>query len=126
MQYRTLGIRAVLLALMLTGCGNALVDGTPLGMPNRTNSPDLSRVTAEFRASGGNAFIGLTAQPTDAALEALARAGLRPASGRTHILTFDSLRIATVWGEVAANAVRELARLRFVTSIVPSADPISF
>ena|ERR1043166_3579164 len=126
MRYRSLGLRAVVLPLILAGCGNALVDGTPLGMPNRTNRIDLSRVTAEFRASGGNAFIGLTAQPTDAALEALARAGLRPAPGRTHILTFDSLRIAAVWGEVAVNAVSQLARLRFVTSIEPSADRISF
>jgi hypothetical protein len=118
--------RALAVALLLTGCGNALLDGTPLGMPNRSSSPDLSRVTAEFRTSGGNAFIRLTAQPTEAALEVLARAGLRPAAGRTHILTYDGLRIATVWGEVAAKAVSQIARLRFVTAIEPSADRISF
>jgi hypothetical protein len=115
----------VALAISVAGCGNALVDGSAVGMPIRTDSPDLSRVTTEFRASGGNAFVKLTAQPTVAAIEALTRAGLGPAVGRTRILTYDSLHIATVWGEIAPNAVRTIANLRFVTAIGPSADRIS-
>ncbi len=115
----------VCLAISLLGCGNALLDGSAVGMPNRSDSPDLRRVTTEFHASGGNAFVKLTAQPTTAAIEALTRAGLGPAAGATRILTYDGLRIATVWGEVAPNAVRQIANLRFVTGIEPSADRIS-
>ncbi len=124
-----IGLRpaAHLLPLVLAiACSNAGMDASPTDLPNRTIQPDLSRVTADFRRDGGNAFVVLTAQPTRSAVEALHAAGLRPAEGFDQILTFDSLQIRTAWGRVPPNGVEKIARLRFVVGIEPSADRIGY
>lgn len=112
------------LAASSTACSNALLDGSAVGLPNRIGEADLSRVTAEFRRHGGNAFVVLTGQPTSAVVEALQQAGLRPADGADRIFTFDSLRIMTAWGLIPPNGTDRIAKLKFVTAIEPSADAI--
>lgn len=115
----------LVLATSVVACSNALVDGSMVGLPNRIGEADLSRVTAEFRRDGGNAFVVLTGQPTSLVVEALEQAGLRPAEGADRILTFDSLRIMTTWGLIPPNGTERIAKLKFVKAIEPSADNIS-
>lgn len=95
--------------------------------PSRTARIALtSRLTPQIRKSGGNVFVRLTAEPTAKAIEVLALAGLTAAKvpdPPTGIVTFDSLKIATVWGWASAAALRRIAALKFVVMVEPSGDP---
>lgn len=97
-----------------------------VGLPPRSQAPDLSRLTAAARRDGSNLFVRLTGEPTALALQVLSRAGLSaahvpdPPSG---IVSFDSLRIATVWGWAPAQSIPRIAALLFVTMMEPSSDP---
>ena len=99
-----------------------------VGLPDRTEPPDTSRVTSEFRRNGGNAFVQLTGEPTKGALEVLWLRGLRAPvgapSGTEGIVTFDSLQIRSVWGRIPGDGVDRIAGLLFVTRISPSEDKI--
>ena len=101
-----------------------------VGLPSRTQAADLGRITQVVRDSGGNVFVKLTAEPTPTALEVLGIAGLAPPKtvpARNHLVTFDSLRIATVWGWLPPNGLSRLAALRFVIRVEPSGgDGIGF
>lgn len=96
-----------------------------VGLPTRSQAPDLSRLTAAVRRDGGNFCVRLTGEPTSRALDVLSRAGMSaahvpdPPSG---IVTFDSLRIATVWGWAPAQSIPRIAALLFVTMMEPSGD----
>lgn len=117
--------------LIVLACSSRAVDpGDPLtridvGLPLRAQAPDVSRLTAAVRRDGGNVFVRLTGEPTPLALEVLSRAGLSAAhvpDPPNGIVTFDSLRIATVWGWASAQSIPRIAGLLFVTMIEPSGD----
>jgi hypothetical protein len=73
-------------------------------------------VDQQFRDLGGNAFVKLTGLPTTASVAALAKSGLKPPVGCarvwgtecTAIMTFDSLGLASVWGNIQQMVSTEL------------------
>lgn len=98
----------------------------PLGaidLPGRRSGVDTSRFVTRFRDRGeGGVFIRLTGEPTANAVEALMRSGLRAPAGRSRPVTFDSLKIRTVWGHLTRGQVRALAQLPWVERIESSED----
>jgi len=131
MQGSAFRLRPLLLLALVLGisaCGTEPIPDLSqidVGLPARSNPPDTSTVTEGYRLQGGNAFVGLTGEPTARAIEILGLAGVLPPkipSNPTTIVTFDSLRIATVAGWIGGGGVRQVARLRFVTFIQPAAD----
>lgn len=122
----------LMLLTALAACSSTAVDpsdglnGIDVGLPARTRAPDLARLTERTRREGGNVFVRLTGEPTALALEVLSRAGLTAAhvpDPPPGIVTFDSLRIATVWGFASASAISRIAALRFVIMLESSSDP---
>ena len=124
--------RAGTLLLLLVSqntCTDSLLDGSRVGLPNRDQPVNLGRVTGDFRAHGGNAFINLTGFPNEAAVAVLASFGLEaPRSGIPHseIVVYENLRLHVAWGYVPPKGVDRIAKLKFVTGIEPSADHIAF
>ena len=92
-------------------------------LPARSGDVDTSRLIKKFRDRGaGNVFIVLTGEPSAAALAELGTAGVQAPLGRPGIVTFDSLKIATVWGYVTARDVRSVALIPYVVRIESSED----
>jgi hypothetical protein len=122
---------AMLACLAVAACSSE-VTGPDVGLPNRTQAADVSRVTREFRQVGGNAFVRLTGFPTPQSIDALARAGLKPPADCervwgtpcTTIMKFDGLALHAVSGNIPPHGVDRLVALKFVTAIEPSADDI--
>ena len=118
-----------LAAAFVSACGDrpepTRID-TPMAaiaLPDRHGPVDTSRFVTRFRErGGGGVFVKLTAEPVAEAMAALRAAGLQPPAGRGEIVTFDSLRIAAVWGYVDARAVKALAALPYVKRIGSSED----
>ena len=124
--------RGMLFGLACGACSSA-VSGPDVGLPDRTQAADLSRVTRQFRDVGGNAFVRLTGFPTPQSIQALSHAGLKPPAGCervwgtpcTEIMTFSNLALPAVSGNIPAHGVDRLVALRFVIAIEPSADVIN-
>ncbi len=92
-------------------------------LPARPGDVDTSRLIKKFRDRGaGNVFIVLTGEPSAAALAELGTAGVQAPPGRPGIVTFDSLKIATVWGYLTARDVRSVALIPYVVRIESSED----
>ena len=92
-------------------------------LPARPGDVDTSRLIKKFRdRAAGNVFIVLTGEPSAAALAELGTAGVQAPLGRPGIVTFDSLKIATVWGYLTARDVRSVALIPYVVRIESSED----
>ena len=122
------------LGILVAGCtvggpSSGLAD-IDVGLPMRTQAPDLSRMNDSVILSGANVFVTLTGKPTPAALTILERAGLgapkgMPAQGG--IVTFDELRLSTVWAWMSPRHLKNVAALPWVVRVEPSGgDPIGF
>lgn len=117
---------ACVVALSLSaGCESGSSTFDTYGLPPRNRAVDTSRINDQFRASGGNVFVHLTGTPGSEAMMALEEAGLAAPSGPLYDGPKLMLPYAptTVWGSAAPIAVRDLAKLAFVTSIEPTLDP---
>jgi len=128
-QLNRAAIGSIALVTLYLACGGGGVNpdlaiDQDVGLPSRSEPPDLSSVTQEFRDKGGNAFVRLTGFPTRRAKDVLKQSGLSKPVGYSDVVTFDSLRLASVWGFVERGKTDRLADLPFVTAISPSADRI--
>ena len=124
--------RSLLIALLILGCSQTPVDASgglndvDVGLPNRTHSADVSRVSSKIRSHGGNVFVKLTGEPTALAITVLGLAGLmapRVPNPPLGIVRFDGLKIATVWGWASPGMAGRIAALKFVIRVESSADP---
>jgi len=96
-----------------------------VGLATRTQEVDTTRFTSGFRQRGeGGVFVKLTGEPTSSARMALSASGLMPPRGRDHLVSFDSLKIRTVWGRLTARQVQAIANLPFVLRVESSEDEV--
>lgn len=108
----------LLASVALAGCSDPAAPAPSYGMPMRDGPPDLSEVTADFRAWGGAAMILLTGEPSDSALSDLQALGV-------HHMTdpgFDNFH--WIYGGIPGEDVTAVVAGRpYVTGVTPLHDP---